>query len=150
VDVHSPEQRSRNMSAIRGKDTKPEMIVRSVSHALGFRYRLHRRDLPGVPDLVFPRLRKIVNVHGCFWHMHSCRYGSVIPKTNAEFWQNKRRGNVTRDRKVSKCLRALGWNVLIIWECETKDVRVLGRRLESFLKSTGVNTRQRKYLRSKP
>jgi DNA mismatch endonuclease (patch repair protein) len=144
VDVHSPQQRSRNMSAIRGKDTKPEMVVRSISHALGYRYRLHRRDLPGVPDLVFPKLRKVVNVHGCFWHMHMCRYGSVTPKTNTEFWQNKRSGNVARDRKVLRCLRTLGWSVLIVWECETKDVTVLRGRLQRFLETPDKNVKHGK------
>jgi DNA mismatch endonuclease (patch repair protein) len=132
------------MSAIRGKDTKPEMVVRSISHALGYRYRLHRRDLPGVPDLVFPKLRKVVNVHGCFWHMHGCRYGAVTPKTNTEFWQNKRSGNVTRDRKVLKCLRTLGWRVLIVWECETKDVTVLRGRLQKFLETPDKNVKHGK------
>src|SRR5688500_201263 len=119
MDVHTPEQRSRNMAAIRGKDTKPEMVVRRVAHRLGFRYRLHRRDLPGAPDLVFPRLRKIINVHGCYWHMHACPYGRVVAKTNAEFWRNKRRGNVVRDRRNERELRRLGWEVLTLWECET-------------------------------
>ena len=127
------------MSAIRGKDTKPEMVVRSITHALGYRYRLHRRDLPGVPDMVFPKLRKVINVHGCFWHMHKCRYGSVTPKTNVEFWQNKRSGNVARDRKVLECLRTLGWNVLTVWECETRDTQLLRGRLRKFLKAEGVN-----------
>ena len=145
MDVHSPQQRSRNMSAIRGKDTKPEMVVRSITHGLGYRYRLHRRDLPGVPDLVFPKLRKIVNVHGCFWHMHRCRYGSVTPKTNVEFWHNKRVGNVTRDRKVLKCLRTSGWSVLVVWECETKDISVLRGRLQEFLETPGMNAKQRKH-----
>ena len=121
MDVHTPEQRSRNMSAIRGKDTKPEMVVRRIVHALGYRYRLHRRGLPGVPDLVFPKLQKIINVHGCFWHMHSCRYGSVTPKSNRDFWQTKRTGNVARDRSALRRLRAGGWDVLTVWECATKN-----------------------------
>jgi DNA mismatch endonuclease (patch repair protein) len=145
VDVHSPQQRSRNMSAIRGKDTKPEMAVRSVAHALGYRYRLHRRDLPGVPDLVFPKLRKVINVHGCFWHMHTCRYGSVTPKTNAKFWQNKRSGNVARDRKVLKYLRTSGWQVLTVWECETKDLPILRERLQKFLETPSMNAAQGKH-----
>jgi DNA mismatch endonuclease, patch repair protein len=131
--VHTREQRSRNMSAIRCKNTKPEIVVRNMVHRLGFRYRLHRRDLPGTPDLVFPRLRKIINVHGCFWHMHECRYGAVIPKSNAEFWQKKRNGNVIRDRDVSRRLTAAGWDVLTLWECETKIPNTLERKLRSFL-----------------
>ena len=121
TDVHSKQQRSFNMSRIRGKDTKPEMIVRSLVHQMGFRFRLHRKDLPGKPDLVLPRHQKIIFVHGCFWHMHRCRYGRVVPKTNAEFWQAKRGGNVQRDRKHLKALRQDGWQTLVIWECWTRN-----------------------------
>jgi DNA mismatch endonuclease (patch repair protein) len=135
MDVHTPEQRSRNMSAIRGKDTKPEMVVRCIVHALGYRYRLHRRDLPGAPDLVFPRLHKIINVHGCFWHMHSCSYGSVTPKSNRDFWQTKRTGNVSRDQSALRRLRADGWDVLTVWECETKNNPNLKDTLRRFLNS---------------
>lgn len=133
-DVYSREQRSRNMSAIRGKDTRPEMIVRRIAHRLGCRYRLHRRDLPGAPDLVFPRLRKVVNVHGCYWHMHDCRYGRVVPRTNPEFWQTKREGNVARDCRNLAELHRLGWDVLTLWECETKDLETVAGRLKRFLK----------------
>ena len=134
TDVHSPEVRSRNMAAIRGKDTKPELIVRRELHADGFRYKLHDRSLPGKPDLVFPKYRAVVFVHGCFWHMHRCRYGRVKPKTNAEFWQEKREGNVARDRRNLKALRADGWQVLVIWECWVREPekKVVGR-LEKFL-----------------
>jgi DNA mismatch endonuclease (patch repair protein) len=135
MDVHSREQRSRNMSAIRGKDTKPEMVVRCIVHGLGYRYRLHRRDLPGAPDLVFPRLHKIINVHGCFWHMHKCRYGLVTAKTNRNFWQTKRSGNASRDRYTLRRLRADGWDVLTVWECETKKNAGLEGRLRAFLDS---------------
>ena len=120
ADVHSKAQRSFNMSRIRGKDTKPEMIVRSLVHQMGYRFRLHRKDLPGRPDLVLPRHRKIIFVHGCFWHMHRCRYGRVVPKTNTQFWQDKRRGNVERDRRNAAALRKAGWQVLTIWECWTR------------------------------
>lgn len=123
------------MSAIRGKDTKPEMIVRRIAHRLGFRFRLHRRHLPGVPDLVFPRLRRIINVHGCYWHMHTCRWGCVTPKTNAEFWQTKRKGNVERDKRNLRELARLGWKVLTVWECETRDTERLTARLQRFLSS---------------
>jgi DNA mismatch endonuclease (patch repair protein) len=121
------------MSAIRGKNTKPEMIVRRIAHGLGYRYRLHRRDLPGAPDLVFPSLRKVINVHGCYWHMHSCRWGCVSPKTNAEFWQTKRSGNVQRDKRNLMQLRRDGWTVLTVWECETRQADKLRLRINSFL-----------------
>lgn len=133
ADVHTPQQRSRNMSAIRGKDTKPEMIVRRTAHRLGFRFRLHQRDLPGTPDVVFPKLRKIINIHGCYWHMHTCRWGRVTPKTNAAFWQSKRTVNVARDRRSLRQLRGDGWKVLAIWECQTRDVHALRRRILRFL-----------------
>ncbi|MFN0122693.1 MAG: very short patch repair endonuclease [Blastocatellia bacterium] len=136
TDVHTREQRHRNMSAIKGANTKPEMMVRSMAHGLGFRYRLHRKDLPGKPDLVFPSPRKVIFVHGCFWHMHDCRYGSVIPATNTEFWQNKRMSNVTRDQRNLRELKKTGWRVLVIWECETKDLGKLEKRLRKFLTMT--------------
>jgi DNA mismatch endonuclease (patch repair protein) len=133
ADVHTREQRSRNMSAIRGKDTKPEMIVRRIAHRLGFRFRLHRRDLPGAPDLVFPKLHRIINVHGCYWHMHTCRWGCVTPKTNANFWQTKRTGNVERDKKNLAQLRRDGWKVLTVWECETKEPDRVAAKVARFL-----------------
>ncbi len=134
-DVHSSQQRSFNMSRIRSRDTKPEMIVRSLVHQMGFRYRLHQKGLPGTPDLVLPAHRKVIFVHGCFWHMHCCRYGKVTPATNAEFWSNKRRGNVIRDRKNRRQLRTAGWSILVVWECWTKDIdRKLIPRLTAFLK----------------
>ena len=134
ADVHTARQRSFNMSRIRAKDTKPELIVRSVVHQMGFRFRLHRRDLPGTPDLVLPRHNKVIFVHGCYWHMHRCRYGRVIPKTNTEFWQTKRTGNVERDRRNIRKLRRNGWSVLILWECWTRNVEEkLIPRLEEFL-----------------
>lgn len=133
ADVLTPEQRSRCMAAIRGKDTKPEIIVRKVAHRLGYRFRLHYRDLPGIPDLVFPKLRKVILVHGCFWHMHTCRYGRVTPRTNAAFWQAKRTGNVSRDRRTIRALRKLGWDVLTLWECQTRDPTKLAERTAKFL-----------------
>src|SRR5262249_50784576 len=139
TDVLTPEQRSFNMSRIRGRNTKPEMVVRSLVHRMGFRYRLHRKDLPGKPDLVFPRLRKIVLVHGCFWHMHNCPYGRVIPRTNSEFWDNKRRGNVERDRKILSALRNGKWKVKVVWECEIKNEDNLVRMLTTFLGSKDSN-----------
>lgn len=121
------------MAAIRGAHTKPEMIVRSLVHRLGYRYRLHRRDLPGKPDLVFPARGKVIFVHGCFWHMHDCKYGLVKPATNAEFWQNKRLSNVARDQRNLPELKQAGWQVLVVWECEVRDREKLTRRLEDFL-----------------
>ena len=132
TDVHTTQQRSFNMSRIRGKDTKPEMLVRSLVHQMGYRFRLHRKDFPGKPDLVLPRHKKVIFVHGCFWHMHRCRYGRVVPKTNAEFWQNKRQGNVDRDRRNLRAMRNSGWQVLVIWECWTREPeqRVIPRLLD--------------------
>ena len=112
MDVHSTEQRSRNMAAIKRANTSPEMRVRRLVHRLGFSYALHSSDLPGKPDLVFRSRKKLIFVHGCYWHMHSCRYGSVVPATNTEFWQTKRKGNVTRDRASAEALASLGWGGL--------------------------------------
>jgi DNA mismatch endonuclease (patch repair protein) len=133
ADVLTPEQRRRNMSAIRGVDTKPEKIVRSLAHQMGYRFRLHRRDLPGKPDLVFPARRKVIFVHGCFWHIHDCPYGRVKPATNAGFWANKRGQNESRDRRNLAALEAAGWSVLVIWECETRHPEPLAHTLRQFL-----------------
>lgn len=132
VDRLTPERRSWLMGRVRQKDTKPEMVVRRLAHALGYRFRLHRRDLPGRPDLVFPRRRKIVFVHGCFWHRHGCRK-TTTPKSNAEFWLAKFERNVERDRAAIKALEGSGWHVKTIWECETKDIEALTREIEDFL-----------------
>ncbi|MBC7928784.1 MAG: DNA mismatch endonuclease Vsr [Bryobacteraceae bacterium] len=121
TDVHTPEQRSRNMAAIRCKNTTPELKVRLALHALGFRYRLHRRDLPGRPDIVLPKFNAIVFVHGCFWHMHKCPIGKPTPVTNSDFWSQKRAGNVLRDGRNRKLLNRAGWRVFTIWECQTRD-----------------------------
>ena len=133
ADVLTKKQRSFNMSRIRGKDTKPEMIVRSMVHRMGFRFRLHGKGLPGKPDLVLPRHEKIIFIHGCYWHMHRCRFGRVVPKTNTEFWQTKRQGNVDRDRRNLRSLRRAGWQVLVIWECWTRDEQKTREKLEAFL-----------------
>jgi DNA mismatch endonuclease, patch repair protein len=135
ADVHTPEQRSFNMSRIRSRNTRPEMVVRSLAHRMGYRYRLHRKDLPGKPDLVFPARHKIIFVHGCFFHMHACRYGSVTPNTNKDFWQKKRLSNVERDKRNITALNGLGWKVLTIWECEIKDAESLAALLKNFLDS---------------
>lgn len=135
VDVLTKEQRSYNMSQIRSRNTKPEMLIRSLVHRMGYRFRLHRRDLPGCPDMVLPKHHKIIFVHGCFWHMHNCLYGRVTPKTNAKFWQSKREGNVARDKRNLGRLRRAGWKVLTIWECETHNQEKLPKKLERFLTS---------------
>ncbi|MEJ7593577.1 MAG: DNA mismatch endonuclease Vsr [Planctomycetaceae bacterium] len=134
TDVHSAAQRSFNMSRIGSRNTKPELIVRSIVHRMGFRFRLHRIDLPGKPDIVLPSRRRIIFVHGCFWHSHRCRYGRVTPATNSEFWKAKRMGNAVRDRRNIRRLRADGWKVLVVWECWTKNIeRILMPRLRAFL-----------------
>jgi DNA mismatch endonuclease (patch repair protein) len=117
TDIVSPEVRSRMMSGIRAKNTRPELVLRRALHALGFRYRLHVRNLPGKPDLVFPKYRAIIQVHGCFWHRHGCSK-TTDPASNSEFWQMKFARNVVRDREVECRLRELGWRVGIVWECE--------------------------------
>jgi DNA mismatch endonuclease (patch repair protein) len=121
------------MQSIRSKDTKPELAVRRLVHALGYRYRLHGRDLPGRPDLVFRGRRKVIFVHGCYWHMHACAYGRVAPATNAEFWREKRLANVARDRRTKTRLRALGWRALVIWECQVRGTERLTKRVRAFL-----------------
>ena len=133
TDVLTPEQRSRCMSRIRGKDTKPELVVRKMIHGMGFHYRLHRKNLPGKPDIVFSRLKKIILVHGCFWHMHNCRYGRTRPATNIKFWEDKRQATKTRDIKNKEELRKMGWNVLVIWECQIKNKERLKKIILSFL-----------------
>lgn len=133
TDVLTPEQRHRCMSRIRGKGTSPEMCVRRIIHRMGFRYRLHPAELPGKPDLVLSRLRKVVFVHGCFWHMHRCRFGRVKPDTNADFWRKKREGNRQRDARVRRALRKTGWSVLTVWECELRDSSRLHGKLKKFL-----------------
>ena len=111
------------------------MVVRRTAHRLGFRFRLYRKDLPGRPDLVFPRYRVVVLVHGCFWHRHEgCRY-AYTPRSRVEFWTEKFRQNVVRDRRTEDALRSLGWRVLVIWECETRDDAVVADRLKRFLRS---------------
>jgi DNA mismatch endonuclease, patch repair protein len=137
TDVHTAEQRSRNMAAIKGADTRPEIRVRSALHALGYRFRLHRKDLPGKPDIVLPKLRTVIFVHGCFWHSHDCRWGRVVPKTRAEFWAEKRAGTVERDERKARALEELGWRVLNVWECETRSPEDLREILISRLGTAG-------------
>jgi DNA mismatch endonuclease (patch repair protein) len=129
-----PETRSRIMRAVKGQNTTPELVVRRLVFASGYRYRLHRKDLPGKPDLVFPRLRKIIFVHGCFWHAHTCARGARIPQNNRQYWVQKIQRNAIRDRKNRAALKKLGWEVHIIWECELKDVGKLQSGIGRFLK----------------
>lgn len=121
------------MALIRSKDTGPEMAVRRLSHRLGYRHRLHRGDLPGKPDLVFPSRNAVVFVHGCFWHGHDCKRGARMPKTNADYWRAKMARNVARDHVTAAALAAIGWRSLVIWECEVKDLAAVERRLREFL-----------------
>jgi DNA mismatch endonuclease (patch repair protein) len=121
MDKIAPERRSANMAKVRGKDTGPEMRVRRLAHRMGLRFRLHRKDLPGRPDLVFPGRGLVVFVHGCFWHRHEGCRRATTPSTRQEFWQAKFDANVQRDKRQIRDLEALGWRVLVIWECELKD-----------------------------
>jgi DNA mismatch endonuclease (patch repair protein) len=122
------------MRAVRSRDTTPEMIVRRAATALGYRYRLHRASLPGKPDLVFGPRRKVVFVHGCFWHGHDCKRGVRKPKSNAQYWREKVRRNRERDSNTINVLIAAGWQALVVWECETRDIDQLARRLAKFLR----------------
>ena len=135
MDIVDPARRSKMMAGIQGRDTVPEVVVRRTAHRLGFRFRLYRKDLPGRPDLVFPRYRVVVLVHGCFWHRHEgCRY-AYTPQSRVEFWTEKFRQNVARDRRTEDALRRLGWRVLVIWECETRDDAVVAHRLKRILRT---------------
>nr|WP_274379268.1 very short patch repair endonuclease [Rhodophyticola sp. CCM32] len=125
--------RSRNMSRIGAKDTKPEMIVRRMLHSMGYRYRLHAPELPGKPDIVFRPRKKAIFVHGCFWHRHLGCPKATTPKTRQEFWQEKFKNNMRRDREVTQKIAEMGWSYLIVWECETKDAKLLTRKLCTFL-----------------
>jgi DNA mismatch endonuclease, patch repair protein len=136
MDVHSSQQRSFNMSRIQGKNTKPEMLLRKWLWSKGYRYRLHKKDLPGKPDIVFPGQKKVIFVHGCFWHKHDCKYFNW-PKTNIEFWEKKIKGNVSRDNRNYQLLIEKNWQYLLVWECETKSKEPgkLYYKIEKFLSS---------------
>ena len=126
------EQRSRNMSAIKSKNTKPEIAVRKLLHSMGYRFRLHRKDLPGSPDIVLPKYKTVIFVHGCFWHRHeNCKYAST-PKTRKEFWNKKFNDNILRDKKNLEILSSLGWKIIIIWECEIRNKKI---NLEQIIKN---------------
>lgn len=131
-DPLSAAERSERMSRVRGRDTKPEIIVRRLVHGMGFRYRLRAVDLPGKPDLVFRPQRKVIFVHGCFWHLHGCnRYR--LPKTRTDFWLPKLPGNSVRDKRTKRKLWAMGWRVLTVWECQLRDTNKLATKIEKFL-----------------
>lgn len=127
--------RSENMRRIKSKNTKPELIVRKIIWSMGYRYRLHRKDLPGKPDIVLTRLRKVIFVHGCFWHGHTCKEGSRNPKSNLEYWLPKRQRNIEKDRQSIEMLKIAGWDIFIVWECELKNLDVLKKQLIEFLEN---------------
>ena len=133
ADVHSKEIRSYNMSRIKGKNTKPEMLVRKFLHANGYRYKLHDKSLLGKPDIVLPKYKTVIFVHGCFWHGHSnCKY-YVVPKTKTDWWLNKINGNIANDTKALKALKKEGWEIITIWECNLKPA-ILQKSLNTLLK----------------
>lgn len=133
MDTLSPQARSERMARVRGKDTKPELVVRHLVHGMGYRYRLHRRDLPGTPDLVFPGRGKVIFVHGCFWHQHRECGLARLPKSRHDFWVPKFAANVERDARHARELMTLGWRVLTVWECELRDRARLTKRIRRFL-----------------
>jgi DNA mismatch endonuclease (patch repair protein) len=126
------------MRRIRKKDTKPELVVRRLAHGMGYRFRLHRRDLPGTPDLVFPRLHKVILVHGCFWHQHDCPLGRKQPSTNPHYWLPKLARNVERDGQAQARLVEMGWAVLTVWECQTRNPEYLSSVIADFLRQSPI------------
>ena len=124
------EQRSRNMSAIKSKNTKPEITLRKLLHSMGYRFRLHRKDLPGSPDIVLPKYKTVIFVHGCFWHRHeNCKYATT-PKTRKEFWESKFKANVKRDKEIQEKIKNIGWQSVVVWECEIKNEKIKDKLLE--------------------
>ena len=118
------------MAAIKSKDTKPEIAVRKLLHSLGYRFRLHRKDLPGSPDIVLPKYKTVIFVHGCFWHRHeNCKYATT-PKTRVEFWENKFKANVKRDLEINEKIKNIGWQSLVIWECDTRNISFMKNKIE--------------------
>jgi DNA mismatch endonuclease (patch repair protein) len=145
TDILTAAQRSYNMSRIRGVHTAPELRVRKVLHGMGLRYRLHGKGLPGKPDLVFAGPRAILFVHGCFWHMHRCKYGKPVPATNTSFWVEKRRSNVERDKRNRAALKADGWRVFEIWECHTRHEETMRKKLDPLIRFLRLNYRKTSY-----
>jgi len=139
MDKLDPKRRSENMRRIRSKNTKPEVLLRSLLHKAGYRFRLHRKDLPGKPDIVFVGRRKVIFVHGCFWHQHSaCREGR-LPGTRQEYWKPKLEKNIARDAASIAALRELGWSVAVIWECELQGTSVLPSPVQDFLEGADIS-----------
>ncbi|WP_422732627.1 very short patch repair endonuclease [Microbulbifer magnicolonia] len=134
TDILSRKERSHRMSLIKGKNTKPELEVRRLIHRMGYRYRLHRGDLPGRPDIVFGRKRKVIFVNGCFWHGHRGCKKARFPKSRCAYWRSKIEGNKSRDAINKRKLKALGWDYLVIWECELKYLDLVQKRIVAFLK----------------
>jgi DNA mismatch endonuclease (patch repair protein) len=139
-DPLSPEERSRRMSLVRAKDTKPELRVRRLVHAMGYRYRIHVQKLPGCPDMVFQGRRKVIFVHGCFWHQHNCAMGNRMPKSRVDFWRKKLEGNKKRGTEINRQLIAEGWSSFIVWECQTRNSELsrLTSQLKDFLGPAGM------------
>lgn len=133
ADIFSKSKRSEIMSRVRSENTKPELIVRSFLHRIGFRFRLHVRELPGNPDIVLPRHKKVIFVHGCFWHRHKGCKKTTTPKSHKAFWENKFEYNVNRDARNRSRLRRLGWKVLIVWECELRDESKMSEKIVKFM-----------------
>jgi DNA mismatch endonuclease (patch repair protein) len=133
VDMVSQTRRSEIMRSICSTNTTPEVAVRSALHALGYRFRLHRKDLPGTPDIVLPKLKSVIFVHGCFWHHHNCPRGNHVPKSNTEYWVGKIQRNIKRDNRNARLLRQMGWRRFVVWECQSKDASKLAGRLSSLL-----------------
>lgn len=134
IDPLSPAQRSERMSRVKGRNTAPERKIFSLLDTMRYRYRLHQRDLPGSPDIVFPYRRKVIFVHGCFWHRHRCPNGKRAPRSRLAFWLPKLESNLRRDRRKMRELKQLGWNILVIWECQIKDESNLKDRIKRFLR----------------
>jgi DNA mismatch endonuclease (patch repair protein) len=132
-DIMTKEERSERMSRVKNKDSKAEKRVRSLVHRMGFRFRLHNKKLPGKPDIVLTRHKKVVLIHGCYWHQHGVCRSLAIPENNPDFWRKKFAENVERDKRNIRALNELGWRVLVIWECETKDAEKLEAKIHSFL-----------------
>ena len=135
MDLISKEHRSWNMSRIKSANTKPEMAVRSILHKLGYRFRLHRKNLPGSPDIVLPKYNSVIFIHGCFWHRHKDCKKAYTPKTKRSFWEEKFKTNIERDIKVKKELKSDGWRVFVVWECELSYIESVSKELEKFLKN---------------
>ena len=142
MDTLTKKHRSWNMSRIKGSNTGPERIVRSILHRTGYRFGLHRKDLPGRPDIVMPKLKTVIFVHGCFWHRHKGCVDATMPKTRREFWRKKLNGNAVRDKVKQRALRVLGWQVIVLWECKIQNTEKFSRRLNRLLSATSTALRK--------